>query len=66
MNREERTQYIFRLEAEQAERNLEAQLAAAKRASQQDRIAFVTSFIAASTTNLVLATFGLARRNDKE
>lgn len=63
IDQSERFAYIAKLEQEQAERNLNYRLEAAKRASKQQQVEFITSYMAAQTFNLVMASFGLCKRN---
>ena len=63
MTQSERFKYILKLEQERHEDDLKYRLAKAKQESKQKQIAFMTSFVAAQTTNLLLASIGLCKRN---
>ncbi len=66
MTQAERFDYILKLEQKSHEDDLKYRLAKAKQASKQQQIALITSYMAATTTNLVMASFGLCKRNDNE
>ena len=66
MNRQERFEFVAKLEREQAERKLNDQLKAAKSASKQAEIELIISYVVAQTTNLLMATVGLCKVNGKD
>ena len=65
MTQSERLEYILKLEQERHEEDLKYRLTKAKQENKQKQIAFMTSFMAAQATNLLLASIGLCKRNDK-
>ena len=63
MTQSERFEYILKLEQERHDDDLKYRLAKAKQESKQEQIALMTSFLAAQTTNILLASLGLCKRN---
>lgn len=63
MTNSEQLEYILDLQAKQSEQRIKRLIESAKIASKHECIAFMTSFIASQTTNLCLASLGLAKRN---